>query len=181
MPDLKQEQKQETERSRIWGTFWLSLVVIAIVAITVIVLVPRLVERTFQIPVEVLLCGSEIELETLTPGDVPPGCVTIPVGIDLSMRNPDEDANLYDDGWFGFREVKEGSYDATLVVNGALDTSTIGVVTFTGDASQGTGQMIVSSPSDGEPEWTLEQPISTDVSRLLVVLVTSPESPAPVL
>lgn len=165
----------QPDRSRLLPTILASLGVMALVAIIVIVLVPRLVERTFEITVDVLLCGSPIDLEIVEPQDVPPGCIDIPIGIDLSMRNPGIEANLYDNGWFGFRDIEEGSYDTTLVVSGAIDSSDIAVVTYDDDGSRRTGQF---GPAETQGEWSVDLTIDSGDSRMLIILTNSPETPS---
>ena len=153
------------------------LTIIIVVAVVIGLLLYRESRSRFDLPVAVYVCGSAIDLTTVDPLTAPVGCKTVPGGIDLSMINPGHKAHAYTNGFFGFRDVRKGSSDATLVVAGVIDSSTIGMIGIDKDDERQVSEMTEQVGADGQPTWTASLRFTPDLTGISIYIVTSPDSP----
>ena len=151
--------------------------IVAVIAVVIAVLLYRESRSRFDLPVTVYVCGSTVDLATTDPASTPVGCKSVPGGVELSMLDPDHEAHSYTNGLFGFRDLRNGSSDATLVVSGVFDSSTISVIATEGDGARQTGEMIAELGTDGQPVWSVEIRFTSDLSGISIYILTSPDSP----
>jgi hypothetical protein len=148
-----------------------------VIVIAIVILIDRAAKDRFDVPVDVYVCGSPVDLATVQTGIAPTGCVAVPNGVQLSMDNPDKEAHAYTDGFFGFRVIPSGSSEATLTATGAIESSTISFVAIDDDGSSRQGEMTPGPGINAVREWTAPLTLSSDLARLSIYIVTSPDSP----
>jgi len=163
--------------SRFWIGTGLVAVAIVAVAVAVYALVFRPDDEGFTLPVSVFVCGSAIDLDSVSPDEAPIGCIVVPTGIELEFSDRNVPARAYKDGGFSFRDLDRKTSNSTLIATGAIETSTIGMVTLNTDGSRWSGQMEVRADAEAETTWEIEMPVSPEWTRLIVYIVTSPDSP----
>ena len=172
-------QQAEHEGRSWWrwmvGGFAIFLLVVVVVA--VVVLIYRAGQDRFNLPVTVYVCGSAVDLASVEPGVAPTGCVAVPRGIQLSMDDPDKEANAYTDGFFGFRDVPADSSETTLIAGGAIESSSIGMVSIDKNGPTESGEMQRTTDDSGNAVWTIPFHLSPDLELVSIYIVTSPDSP----
>lgn len=170
---------QPAEHERGSWLRWMAggVAITAVVVVVLVLLINRAAKDRFDLPVEVYLCGSAIDLSTVEPGVAPTGCVVIPRGIQLTMSDPDKEAHAYKDGFFGFRDIPADSSEATLIAAGAIESSTISMVAIDKNDTSESSEMVAQTDAGGLPEWTTSFRLSSDLKGLFIHIVTSPDSP----
>jgi hypothetical protein len=171
------EQGKQQERSPWWRWMLGGVAIFVVIVVAIIFLINRAAKDRFDLPVDVYVCGSAIDLATVEPGIAPIGCVMVPNGIQLSMADPDVEAHAYTDGFFGFRKIPAGSSDATLIAEGAIASSTMYMVSIDEDGATTPADLVAGTGADGLPEWTAPLRVSSGLERLSIYIVTSPDSP----
>jgi hypothetical protein len=171
------EQQRDQERAPWWRWMLGGVAIFVVIVVAIVFLINRAANDRFDLPVDVYVCGSAIDLATVEPGVVPTGCVKVPNGIQLSMADPDVEAHAYTDGFFGFRKVPADSSDATLTAEGAIVSSTMSMVSINKDGGTTPADLVSGTGTDGLPEWTAPLRVSPELERLSIYVVTSPDSP----
>ena len=169
----------QAEKERANWLRWMlgGVAIFVVIVVAILFLINRAAEDRLDLPVEVFVCGSPVDLASVKPGFAPTGCIVIPSGIQLSMTDPDSEAHAYTDGFFGFRNVPKDSSGSTLIAEGAIASSTMSMVTIDEDGVVETHNLASGINADGLPEWTTPFQLSSNLERLSIYIVTSPDSP----